>query len=76
MDYSILFGENIRMYRKRLGYSQEGLAYACGMDRTYIGGIERGERNVTFKNIIKLAIALQVTPALLFEFDMAIKNER
>jgi len=54
MDLAIMnleqlkLGLRIRDARKSLGYSQEGFAAACGLDRSYFGGVERGERNVTF----------------------------
>jgi len=52
------FGRRVREMRKRKGFSQEALALACDLDRTYIGGIERGERNVSLINIQKIAAAL------------------
>jgi len=60
------FGEAIRETRKQLGVSQEQLALECGLDRTYISGIERGTRNPSLTNILKIAAALRVTPAELF----------
>ena len=60
------FGEMVRRLRKGQGLSQESLALACGLDRTYIGGIERGERNVSLVNIIKIAKALGVSPKEFF----------
>jgi transcriptional regulator with XRE-family HTH domain len=54
------FGERVRAYRKKAGISQEALADRCGLDRTYIGGIERGERNVSLRNIATIAHALGV----------------
>lgn len=60
------FGEAIRNIRKQRGVSQEGLALACGLDRTYISGIERGTRNPSLTNIFKVAAALDVSPAELF----------
>jgi len=56
------FGLRVRETRKRKGISQEGLALACGLDRTYIGGVERGERNISLINIYKLAVALGIAP--------------
>lgn len=60
------FGEAIRSMRKQRGVSQEGLALECRLDRTYISGIERGTRNPSLTNILKIAAALQVTPDALF----------
>lgn len=53
-------GERIRLYRNKTGISQEQLAFLCELDRTYIGSVERGERNIAFLNINKLAEALKV----------------
>ena len=60
------FGERLRRLRKGRGLSQEALALACELDRTYIGGIERGERNVSLLNIRKIAKALAVSPKEFF----------
>ena len=54
-------GENIAKYRLEKGLSQEKLADAAGLHRTYIGGIERGERNVSLENIQRIAAALSET---------------
>jgi len=54
------FGERVRELRKERGLSQEGLAHDAGLDRSYVGQIERGERNVTLDNIYRLAGALGV----------------
>jgi transcriptional regulator with XRE-family HTH domain len=59
------FGAHVRTIRLSRNYSQEELADRCDLDRTYIGGIERGERNVSLLNILKIAEALQVNPAKL-----------
>lgn len=59
-DLLARFGERVRELRKRLGFSQEQFAERCDLDRTYIGGIERGERNVSLRNIAVLARALNV----------------
>jgi DNA-binding XRE family transcriptional regulator len=61
------FGEKVRAYRKKEGISQDELAGRCRLDRTYIGSVERGERNVSLVNIYKLAAGLMVQPAWLFE---------
>ncbi|MFT4264828.1 MAG: helix-turn-helix transcriptional regulator [Nocardioides sp.] len=60
------FGIRVRSLRTPLGLSQEGLGQVADLDRTYIGGIERGERNVSLDNIWKLADALGVEPGELF----------
>ena len=61
------FGLRVRALRQVIGLSQEGLADKCEFDRTYIGGIERGERNPSLKNIARIANALNVTLAELME---------
>ncbi|UIM99696.1 helix-turn-helix domain-containing protein [Yersinia ruckeri] len=62
-----LFGRKIRELRSARSISQEELAWACELDRTYISGIERGVRNPSLKNIIKIANALNIKPSTLFE---------
>jgi len=61
------FGEQIRHLRKQRGLSQEKLAEMAGLHRNYIGGIERGERNVALLNILRLSKALGVPPSDLFQ---------
>ena len=56
-DVRVKFGRAVRRKRNKLGVSQEEFADMCGLDRTYIGGIERGERNVALQNIEKIAKA-------------------
>ena len=60
------FGEAVRSIRKQRGISQESLALICGLDRTYISGIERGARNPSLTNIFKIAAALDIGPAKIF----------
>ncbi len=55
------FGATVRELRLQLGLSQEDLADEAGVHRTYVGSIERGERNVSLLNIIRLAKALRTT---------------
>jgi transcriptional regulator with XRE-family HTH domain len=64
-DPRIRLGETIRKKRLLLGLSQEGLAERAHLHWTYIGGIERGERNVSLINIVKVARALGTTPSRL-----------
>lgn len=60
------FGGRLRAIRNQKGLSQEALAFACNLDRTYIGGVERGERNISLINIYKISEALGVDPKELF----------
>lgn len=56
-----IFGNNVRMHRKKKGWSQQKLAQKAALHRTYIGSIERSERNVSLINVSKIARALNVT---------------
>ncbi len=67
MDELEAFGRRTKALRQKLGLSQEALAAECDLDRTYISGIERGQRNVSLRNIYKLSKALNVHPADLFK---------
>ena len=60
------FGQKIRYFRNRLGISQDDLADKANLHRTYVGGVERGERNISLLNILRLADALEVTVKDLF----------
>ena len=55
------FGNRVRELRRKKGLSQEALALEAGLDRSYVGGVERGERNVSLVNIKKLAAAIGVS---------------
>ena len=61
------FGRRLRELRMARGLSQEALADRAGLHRTYLGSVERGERNVALENIHALAAALQVPIKQLFE---------
>ena len=64
------FGSQIRRLREINGFSQEDLAATAGLHRTYVGSVERGERNISLDNILLLAKALNCKPSKLFEcFD-------
>jgi len=62
------FGNRIRELRAKANLSQEKLGFETGLDRTYISGIERGQRNPSLKNINKIAKALRISPSELFKF--------
>jgi transcriptional regulator with XRE-family HTH domain len=66
LDVRIRFGRAVRGRRQKLGASQEEFADMCGLDRTYMGGIERGERNLSLVNIEKIALGFHITLAELF----------
>lgn len=66
MDILAAFGQRIRTLRERKGWSQEALADKCGLDRTYVSGIERGRRNISLRNINAIAIALEISLCDLF----------
>ena len=59
-DYAALFGKKLAEIRAEKGISQDKLALKCGVARSFIGDVERGKRNLTLKNIIKLSVGLKV----------------
>ena len=61
------FGNKLRSERLKLGLSQEKFAELTGLHRTYIGMIERGEKNITIKNIKKISLTLNMTMSELFD---------
>lgn len=65
-DIQKKFGDKLREFRKQRGLSQEDLALKSGLHRTYISDIERGSRNLSLKNIEKIAKALGIKPQDLF----------
>jgi transcriptional regulator with XRE-family HTH domain len=70
MDYDplTLFGKRVVELRKQRGWSQERLALESGLARSYVGGIERGQRNIALINICILADALDVAPSAMLDF--------
>ena len=67
-DILIEFGNKVRKEREEKGYSQEAFAELVGVHRTYIGMIERAEKNLTLKSIEKIAKALNISVHKLLEF--------
>jgi transcriptional regulator with XRE-family HTH domain len=66
-DAKKLVGVRIRELRLGRGVSQEALADEAGVHRTYMGSVERGERNISLENIVKIARALKVAPSSLLQ---------
>ena len=67
LDPRVLFGIRVRELRMQRGLSQERLAELAKLHRNYVGGVERGERNIGLLNIVQLARALRVKPMHLIE---------
>ncbi|MCK4945069.1 MAG: helix-turn-helix transcriptional regulator [Nitrosomonadaceae bacterium] len=67
-DPCSLFGDKLRALRNKKNLSQEELAHLADLDRTYISSIERGKRNISLRNIFKIARALNVAPKQLIDF--------
>lgn len=61
----VALGQAIREHRDALGITQEELAHRTGLHRTYVGSVERGERNIGIENLVKFAEALGTTPSVL-----------
>ncbi|MCB0538694.1 MAG: helix-turn-helix transcriptional regulator [Bacteroidetes bacterium] len=66
----IRFGERVREERLKKGLSQEDLAFRADLHRTYIGMIERAEKNITLINICKICDALEIPLKEIFEFNI------
>ncbi len=70
-----LFGSHVKEIRLSLDLSQEQLATLCELDRTYISGIERGKRNLSLINIVKLSSSLNISPSKLMNFEKELFDE-
>ena len=66
-DVQRRFGKRLRELRHKAKLSQEDLALEAGLDRTYVSSVERGERNISLQNIVRLARALKVKAARLLD---------
>ena len=66
IDVKALFGQRVRQLRKTRGRSQEDFAHHVGLDRSYMGGVERGERNISLENTCLIAAGLEVSTEELF----------
>jgi transcriptional regulator with XRE-family HTH domain len=66
-DLQRIVGRNLRAYRKARGLSQEAFAEVLGIHRTYMGGIERGERNLTLKSVERIAKRIELEPLSLLD---------
>ena len=65
-EHIVAFGQRVREARKEKGISQEKLAELAGIDRSYMGNIERGEKNVTLKKVYEICDALEINVKDLF----------
>lgn len=65
-----LFGERVRTERLARNLSQEQLASLADLDRTYVSGVERGKRNVSLVNILRLSKALNISMSSLIDFEV------
>jgi transcriptional regulator with XRE-family HTH domain len=70
-DLQVRFGRNVRLLREQRGLSQEGLADVLDVHRTFVGGVERGERNLTLRTVERLSARLDADPLDLLADDAA-----
>ncbi|QQS29258.1 MAG: helix-turn-helix transcriptional regulator [Sphingobacteriales bacterium] len=71
----VQIGDNIRNVRLKQNLSQEQLSFKAGLDRSYIGSVERGERNIAAVNLVKIAEALNIKPSALLN-DVTTNKEK
>ncbi len=67
IDIKSVFGQRVRHYRKNKGLNQEQLAELCNLHPTYIGQLERGEKNASLETIMKVCEGLSISPEVLFQ---------
>ena len=72
---TLLVGDNIRRLRKERGLSQEQLALKAGMNQSYMGQVERGEKSATIDSLDKIANALEIELEQLFHFEATVSRE-
>ncbi len=75
MSTLVLFGRRLAELRKMQGISQEQLALMSGVARSYVSGVERGKRNISLLNIVRLAETLGVGPEELLKFPLTSRDE-
>jgi transcriptional regulator with XRE-family HTH domain len=75
-DLQVIVGANLRRYRQSQGLSQEAFADVLGWHRTYIGGLERGERNLTLRAVERIALRLKVDPLSLLVAAKGVRISR
>lgn len=74
MDLHVVFGQNVRRLREEQGMTQIELASRAGLNRSYLGGVERGQRRICMENIARIADALSISPDVLFQYPVAPKS--
>ncbi len=74
-DPRLLFGRHLAQMRRSRGWSQEKLALESGVARSYLGGVERGQRNIALVNICRLAETLGIKPSELMDFPTELPPE-
>ncbi len=77
LEMQVTLGQVVRAKRSQLGYSQEAFADKVGLHRTYIGSFERGERNLSLQNLVRIANALDLPlSSLLTEAEAALRTKK
>jgi transcriptional regulator with XRE-family HTH domain len=71
-DLQRVVGRNLRAYRQAQGLSQEAFAEVVGVHRTYMGGLERGERNLTLKSVERIAARIDINPLALMQIPQTV----